>query len=164
MERATQPCHTCRRRRVKCDQTLPFCKRCEANHYECLGYQKLILWNHGIASRGKMMGKTFPAVPVSTVAKSQPGWDQVNTLPALVPTATALPATSTHVTRNRTCTTSILNKHTLAIGKRLMHDALHGNLTDPHFQDLNNTSKYYLYCCEYTTDTECFFKNILKFI
>ncbi|RDW76633.1 Zn(II)2Cys6 transcription factor [Aspergillus mulundensis] len=56
---ATKPCHTCRRRRVKCDQTKPHCRKCVSNGLECLGYGKLILFVGGVASRGKMMGKTF---------------------------------------------------------------------------------------------------------
>ncbi|KAL4899494.1 fungal-specific transcription factor domain-containing protein [Aspergillus multicolor] len=54
-----KPCHTCRRRRVKCDQAKPHCRKCVSNDLECLGYGKLILFVGGVASRGKMMGKTF---------------------------------------------------------------------------------------------------------
>ncbi|KAH7028439.1 hypothetical protein B0J12DRAFT_584088 [Macrophomina phaseolina] len=53
------PCHTCRRRRVKCDRALPTCHKCRQSKHECFGYKKLILWSRGIASRGKMMNKTF---------------------------------------------------------------------------------------------------------
>ncbi|KAE8155134.1 hypothetical protein BDV25DRAFT_135179 [Aspergillus avenaceus] len=52
-------CHTCRRRRVKCDLGSPTCKRCYTAGIDCLGYGKLILWVDGVASRGKMMGKSF---------------------------------------------------------------------------------------------------------
>ena len=57
-----RPCHSCRRRRVKCDRAVPQCQKCLTTGTECLGYGKLILWNQGVASRGKMMGKTFPTV------------------------------------------------------------------------------------------------------
>jgi len=53
-------CYTCRRRRVKCDRQLPLCAKCERTKLECLGYRKPLVWNKGVASRGKMMGKTFP--------------------------------------------------------------------------------------------------------
>ncbi|KAF9894876.1 hypothetical protein FE257_004497 [Aspergillus nanangensis] len=56
-------CHTCRRRRVKCDRSLTSCKRCLTDGLECQGYGKLFLWNQGVASRGKMMGKTFDLPP-----------------------------------------------------------------------------------------------------
>lgn len=54
-------CYTCRRRRVKCDRALPHCAKCERTKLDCLGYKKPLVWNKGVASRGKMMGKTFPA-------------------------------------------------------------------------------------------------------
>ncbi|KAL4879018.1 hypothetical protein BJY04DRAFT_194585 [Aspergillus karnatakaensis] len=56
-------CHTCRRRRVKCDLGKPRCQKCSAAGVECLGYDNLILWVDGVASRGKMMGKSFPKGP-----------------------------------------------------------------------------------------------------
>ncbi|KAL4954356.1 fungal-specific transcription factor domain-containing protein [Aspergillus filifer] len=57
---AEKACHNCRRRRLKCDRTVPACNKCAQNGIECLGYGKLFLWEKGVASRGKMMGKTFP--------------------------------------------------------------------------------------------------------
>ncbi|RAH70036.1 Zn(II)2Cys6 transcription factor [Aspergillus aculeatinus CBS 121060] len=62
-------CHTCRRRRVKCDFRTPKCGRCEKSGVECLGYGKLITWVQGVASRGKMMGKSYK--PSSTPPVSQ---------------------------------------------------------------------------------------------
>ncbi|KAL4961694.1 Zn(II)2Cys6 transcription factor [Aspergillus stella-maris] len=62
--RSKGACHTCRRRRVKCDLGKPRCQKCYAAGVECLGYDNLILWVDGIASRGKMMGKSFPGAPV----------------------------------------------------------------------------------------------------
>src|SRR5436305_11338704 len=52
-------CHNCRRRRWKCDKSLPECRKCIHAGIECLGYGKLFVWNEGIASRGKMRGKSF---------------------------------------------------------------------------------------------------------
>ncbi|RPB05580.1 hypothetical protein L873DRAFT_1662152 [Choiromyces venosus 120613-1] len=58
---ATVDCYTCRRRRVRCDRALPHCEKCTARPgLDCLGYKKPLVWNKGVASRGKMMGKTFP--------------------------------------------------------------------------------------------------------
>ncbi|KAL2848418.1 fungal-specific transcription factor domain-containing protein [Aspergillus pseudoustus] len=59
-------CHTCRRRRLRCDEAKPLCQRCSADGIECQGYGNLILWVDGIASRGKMMGKSY------NVAQSTP--------------------------------------------------------------------------------------------
>ncbi|KAI9041328.1 Zn(II)2Cys6 transcription factor [Aspergillus affinis] len=68
---ADTSCHSCRRRRVKCDRTLPECRKCTLAGIECLGYGRLILWNKGIASRGKMMGKTFD-MSLSPHSKTKP--------------------------------------------------------------------------------------------
>jgi hypothetical protein len=57
---AEKPCHNCRRRQLKCDRSLPACTKCAQTGQECLGYGKLFLWNRGVASQGKMMGRTFP--------------------------------------------------------------------------------------------------------
>ncbi|KAL7266607.1 hypothetical protein RUND412_010842, partial [Rhizina undulata] len=62
MSCATVDCYTCRRRRVRCDKALPSCSKCIRTGLECLGYKKPLVWNKGVASRGKMMGKTFPQV------------------------------------------------------------------------------------------------------
>ncbi|KAL6234369.1 hypothetical protein BDW75DRAFT_231214 [Aspergillus navahoensis] len=57
---ASKACHNCRRMRLKCDRAVPSCRKCRLAGQECLGYGKLFLWNQGVASREKMMGKTFP--------------------------------------------------------------------------------------------------------
>ncbi|KAL4968233.1 Zn(II)2Cys6 transcription factor [Aspergillus stella-maris] len=67
--RSKGECHTCRRHRLKCDEGKPRCQRCYASGVECLGYDNLIRWVNGVASRGKMMGKFFPSnmfMPVAT--------------------------------------------------------------------------------------------------
>ncbi|KAJ0425018.1 fungal-specific transcription factor domain-containing protein [Aspergillus carlsbadensis] len=70
---AEKPCHNCRRRRLKCDRSLPACVKCARAGQECLGYGKLFLWNQGVASRGKMMGKTFPTQCASQNTLSRRG-------------------------------------------------------------------------------------------
>ncbi|KAI9370024.1 fungal-specific transcription factor domain-containing protein [Aspergillus egyptiacus] len=57
---ADKPCHNCRRRRLKCDRTVPACHKCARTGQECLGYGKLFIWTYGVASRGKMMGRSYP--------------------------------------------------------------------------------------------------------
>ncbi|KAK6216999.1 acriflavine sensitivity control protein acr-2 [Colletotrichum tabaci] len=54
----TKPCHNCRRRRLRCDRSYPHCHKCTAGGQECLGYGKLFRWTEGVASRGKLAGKT----------------------------------------------------------------------------------------------------------
>ena len=56
----TQGCYTCRRRRIICDNGQPTCRKCRDAGKECLGYQKPLVWvKGGVASRGKMMGRSF---------------------------------------------------------------------------------------------------------
>ena len=57
----TKACHNCRKRRWRCDRSLPSCQKCSTAGTECLGYGKLFKWNSGVASRGKMMGKSYDA-------------------------------------------------------------------------------------------------------
>ncbi|KAI5456629.1 hypothetical protein BGZ63DRAFT_417610 [Mariannaea sp. PMI_226] len=39
-------CNTCRKRRVKCDETKPVCTRCTKAGFECLGYERARMWHH----------------------------------------------------------------------------------------------------------------------
>lgn len=59
----TKGCYTCRRRRIICDNGQPTCRKCRDAGKECLGYQKPLVWvKGGVASRGKMMGRSFDEV------------------------------------------------------------------------------------------------------
>ncbi|KAJ5773975.1 hypothetical protein N7457_008871 [Penicillium paradoxum] len=63
----TKGCYTCRRRRIICDNGLPTCRKCRDAGKECLGYQKPLVWvKGGVASRGKMMGRSFDDVQKSS--------------------------------------------------------------------------------------------------
>lgn len=56
---AAKACHNCRRSRLKCDRSLPTCSKCANRGQDCQGYGRLLRWEPGIASRGKMMGLTY---------------------------------------------------------------------------------------------------------
>ncbi|KAH7019047.1 fungal-specific transcription factor domain-containing protein [Ilyonectria destructans] len=58
---ADKPCHNCRRRRLRCDRTVPQCSKCAARGIECLGYGQLFLWTGAVASRGKLAGQKSSA-------------------------------------------------------------------------------------------------------
>ncbi|KAE8358293.1 hypothetical protein BDV27DRAFT_137952 [Aspergillus caelatus] len=67
----TKGCYTCRRRRIICDNGLPTCRKCRDAGKECLGYQKPLVWvKGGVASRGKMMGRSFDDVVQNTSDRS----------------------------------------------------------------------------------------------
>lgn len=57
----TKACHNCRKKRWRCDRSLPSCQKCSSSGDDCLGYGKLFKWISGVASRGKMMGKSYDA-------------------------------------------------------------------------------------------------------
>lgn len=61
-------CWTCRRRRVKCDRGVPNCQRCLISEEDCQGYSatKPLRWTNGVASRGKLMGKSLPLPATKT--------------------------------------------------------------------------------------------------
>lgn len=59
MSQSPKPCHNCRRQRQKCDRGLPRCLKCQQREQQCLGYGALLRWEKGLASRGKMAGKTY---------------------------------------------------------------------------------------------------------
>lgn len=60
------PCHNCRRRRLRCDRSRPSCNKCSSSGRECLGYDKLFVWTPcagtGIAARAAAGTPTPPAV------------------------------------------------------------------------------------------------------
>lgn len=64
---APKSCHNCRRQRWKCDRSLPGCRKCAVKGQQCLGYQHLLRWESGVASRGKMMGRSFQQPVIETM-------------------------------------------------------------------------------------------------
>ncbi|KAL4897242.1 putative C6 finger domain protein Acr-2 [Aspergillus ambiguus] len=94
----TKGCYTCRRRRIICDNGLPTCRKCRDAGKECLGYQKPLVWvKGGVASRGKMMGRSFDDVKQQDSGQST-GHQPVQTQPdGLVPAGSdTAPPIQTH--------------------------------------------------------------------
>ncbi|RVX66687.1 hypothetical protein B0A52_09500 [Exophiala mesophila] len=71
--RATKDCRICNRRRIKCDRSLPTCKKCDLKSLSCPGYGLRIQWGQGVASRGKLTGKTLPVLEPVSAAESDKG-------------------------------------------------------------------------------------------
>ncbi|GIK01691.1 hypothetical protein Aspvir_005729 [Aspergillus viridinutans] len=77
----TKGCYTCRRRRIICDNGLPTCRKCRDAGKECLGYRKPLVWvKGGVASRGKMMGRSFDDVMGAATAQKTDIHDANTTL------------------------------------------------------------------------------------
>ncbi|KAL7930793.1 hypothetical protein V8C35DRAFT_312205 [Trichoderma chlorosporum] len=50
-EPTSASCHTCRRRRIRCDKRKPSCAQCQKSRYECLGYERILrIQSHGVGS------------------------------------------------------------------------------------------------------------------
>ncbi|KEF59058.1 uncharacterized protein A1O9_03901 [Exophiala aquamarina CBS 119918] len=64
--RAGKDCRSCNRRRIKCDRSLPTCKKCALKDLQCPGYGLRIQWGQGVASRGKLTGKTLPVLDANS--------------------------------------------------------------------------------------------------
>ncbi|KAI9167926.1 Beauvericin cluster-specific repressor BEA4 [Paramyrothecium foliicola] len=60
MSRSRNGCMTCKRRHRKCDETRPVCQACQAQGIECEGYNLVLRWNVGVASRGYLAGVSTP--------------------------------------------------------------------------------------------------------
>ncbi|KAH9214879.1 hypothetical protein DL95DRAFT_337383 [Leptodontidium sp. 2 PMI_412] len=60
-QRTKTGCWTCKRRRKKCDEGRPHCEACLAVGVLCEGYAKQLVWDNGIASRGKFAGAAVPS-------------------------------------------------------------------------------------------------------
>lgn len=57
---AAEDCFTCRKRKTPCDRRRPYCQQCLDIGKECTGYRTTLTWGVGVASRGKLRGKTLP--------------------------------------------------------------------------------------------------------
>lgn len=120
MTLSREACHSCRRQRLKCDRSLPQCLKCVKKGQKCLGYQRLLRWGQGIASRGKMTGVTFEEM---TKNRTWPGNSDLQL-------SSSASLSSQRTSRGSSEVSSL------------------GALTDPLVQDLNHASRKYLFYCE----------------
>ncbi|KAI9037780.1 uncharacterized protein KD926_000043, partial [Aspergillus affinis] len=61
---ASKDCRLCTKRRIKCDRSIPGCRKCASRGLRCPGFDVLSLkWVQGVASRGKFAGRTLPVSP-----------------------------------------------------------------------------------------------------
>lgn len=82
-------CWTCKRRRKKCDEGRPHCEACLAVGVSCEGYAKQLVWDNGIASRGKFAGAAVPS-PEHAAHKPRGRARDKKRIPALDPGNSAL--------------------------------------------------------------------------
>lgn len=61
MSRSRSGCLTCKRRHRKCDETKPECLQCLGQGIKCAGYNVVLRWDAGIASRRRHTGAPEPS-------------------------------------------------------------------------------------------------------
>ncbi|PYH82821.1 hypothetical protein BO82DRAFT_333242 [Aspergillus uvarum CBS 121591] len=152
----TKGCYTCRRRRIVCDNGLPTCRKCRDAGKECLGYQKPLVWvKGGVASRGKMMGRSYNDV-VKSAASARQDHDSSSSSPA----STASPDTigpalphdtdrfePSHESTDLAMTDVGAYDQSLVIQRtsQLLDSVpTPWGLVDPLFKDLDNCSRQYI--------------------
>lgn len=136
----TKGCYTCRRRRITCDNGLPTCRKCRDAGKECLGYQKPLVWvKGGVASRGKMMGRSFNQVmpPPPAQAEQETSAESTSTS---IPTAQPPPGEDGQPEESMAITTQH-NPSSLAT-------RVPKPLVDPLFKDLSPLPRFYISHCE----------------
>lgn len=149
-----KPCHNCRRRRLRCDRSLPQCHKCTNAGQECLGYQALLIWNRGVASRGKMAGVTFEDMKQRQAKQVQPKAEFPSFTSASRNLDIPLPSTTTVPEYSLTPESRPLLDHSsplLHVKREVPDDIkppLGRHLTDPFFQDLDQDARFYISHCE----------------
>ncbi|BAE60970.1 unnamed protein product [Aspergillus oryzae RIB40] len=130
----TKGCYTCRRRRIICDNGLPTCRKCRDAGKECLGYQKPLVWvKGGVASRGKMMGRSFDDVAQNTSDRSSE--DDSNAAADPPP-----PEVGAQGQDSLDTETSI---------SVVDHVPTPRGMVDPLFKDMDSVSRFYISHCEF---------------
>ncbi|KAI1008356.1 hypothetical protein LB504_001266 [Fusarium proliferatum] len=120
-------CHNCRRKRFRCDGSVPSCRKCISLGKECLGYGKLWIWTDSLASRGKLSGKKIPLLKDNSDHPSSTSQTDIE--------ASRL----TIATDNQGRSSEFPPDLDLVDGIQL-----YGNLTDPLFNNMNSSDRYYL--------------------
>lgn len=71
--RAESDCHTCQSSKRHCDRQRPRCSVCVTSGNNCGGYVQAWNWLGGVASRGKLSRKTYPAPRIGDVSSAKEG-------------------------------------------------------------------------------------------
>lgn len=136
----TKGCYTCRRRRVICDNGLPSCRKCRDAGKECLGYQKPLVWvKGGLASRGKMMGRSFDQTGKYSTNSEGTDSSMVGPLRAV-----GAPDQDEHDSQRDSQTETMPPQRTTTL---MTCNSPPRILVDPLFQDLNPLMRFYVVHC-----------------
>ncbi|KAI3570552.1 fungal-specific transcription factor domain-containing protein [Fusarium oxysporum f. sp. albedinis] len=144
----TKSCHNCRPRRLRCDRSWPTCHKCAVSGRGCLGYGKVFVWIQGIDLQGNVnplpkrrFHDDADAASGSASAHCglssgyQTGQCHSHGRPQLQPQTDYSDQQQQHPQDDETSTSSS--------GANIPWPSP-AALTDPLFQDLDRTSRYYL--------------------
>lgn len=117
----TKPCHNCRRRRWRCDRSLPGCEKCHKKGDICLGYGKLFRWAGvgAVTVRGSIHG---PGPQHRSTTNGIGKWDSASTTSAEVAVR--------------------------SMGDSPVLSPVQFSLVDPLLQDLAPRNRHYISHCE----------------
>ncbi|KAI0102552.1 fungal-specific transcription factor domain-containing protein [Nemania sp. FL0031] len=119
-----KPCHNCRRRRLRCDRSVPVCYKCSKTGQRCLGYGQLYRWVEAegpVGQEGQGQGQGQDA---ALTASREPGsW-----------------------VRNGRASSGRKSYNSTTLSRRAdtTQQPLNVFLADPLLQDLSGSSRYYL--------------------
>jgi hypothetical protein len=123
MTEQKKPCHNCRRRRLRCDRSVPVCYKCSKTGQTCLGYGQLYRW-------------IDPDGPLGQAIQGQ---------------STALTTFTESEDWSRSSGEGSYEHTTLTRREHGPQQTLNIFLADPLLQDLSGSSRYYLsYCMSFT--------------
>ena len=157
-KKAIKSCHNCRRQRLRCDRTEPHCNKCLRAGRDCLGYGQLFRWTDSVATRGILAGQTssqavyekasLGAATVTRRAKPKYLLMGQNTVADDSSSGSGTEFSASEdgtgqvnpMSRKRAATTPCCDAST--------PESPTWGLTDPMYQDLKPTDRFYLSYCE----------------
>lgn len=153
----TKGCYTCRRRRIVCDNGLPTCRKCRDAGKECLGYQKPLVWvKGGVASRGRMMGRTFDDIKTGPHDNEDTGTYPVSSTISDTPTDTSSLVPDWQGDTNCGAVQPVFgtgraeDEGSLVVAENtapVQYLPTPWGLVDPLLKDLSPLSRFYIYHC-----------------
>ncbi|RSL60271.1 hypothetical protein CEP53_005495 [Fusarium sp. AF-6] len=127
---SSKACHNCRYSRLRCDRSVPACRKCTNTGKECLGYGKLYRWAGAVASRGKLAGNKLPVLNNSTCLAEGPTTKYKSTA-----TRDAVVSANTRLCHSRAQASAYSSPD---------NQEVPWVLVDPLFQDINTVERQYL--------------------
>lgn len=147
MSLPTKSCHNCQRRRLRCDRSIPQCRKCTNVGQECLGYQALLVWTSPLSSRRKM------SQMANEDKQTRPGLES-QLLPSISPNIDITTTTTPDNFLRSVPLSTVGHSVRLLQARHKVHFeddfklSATKRLTEPFFQDLNYKTRFYISYCK----------------